>query len=136
MANEAVKVELYDRSTGSQRRYLVASAVAIAKGTLLCLSNPRTAAAASGTKTAPLPAAGIASMAKASDDFSTSISAWTNGIFELKASGAIAVGQPIVFTGQNEVFRPGSQGASGAMIAGYALETAADGDTINVRVLL
>jgi len=138
MTNEAVKVELYGQNNdGDPRRYTCASGVAIAKNTLLSLADPRTAAKAT---TAGSAIAGISSMAKSATDYSTSISAWTNGIFELKASGAITVGFPVISaadaTNAQNTVMSATNGASGAMVIGYALETASDADTINVRLAL
>lgn len=133
MTNEAVKVELTN-STGNIRRFTVADGTAITKGTLLKLSDPRTALATAATDTEVF-AAGIAAEDKEADDGQTSIGVWTDGIFELVASGAIVLGQNIVFIGQNKVAQAAST-ASGAMIAGYCLETAAAGETVNIRVRL
>ena len=140
MANEVTKVELFgDHNSGDPTRYTCASGVAIAKGSILQLADPRTASKSTGTGDV---FAGIAAMAKASDDFSTSISAWTNGIFEMLASGAIAVGQKVKTaehaTSGNQVMvcTDADVQSSYAVIVGTALETAADAETINVRVRL
>ena len=86
MANEAKKVELYGSNCeGDVRRYTCADANAITKGTLLVLSDPRTA---SGGATSGAQFAGIAAVDKEASDGSTSIGCWTNGIFELTATGA------------------------------------------------
>lgn len=136
MAREAVPVELYNG--GRQRRLTVADANAITKGTLLSLQDPRTASGSLGTSVAgAFPCAGVASMDKEASDGSTSITVWTDGIFEMYASGAITRGNPIVFTTGNYVNAVGSTAtASGAIIAGYAMETASDGEVINVRINL
>lgn len=135
MANEATKVELYgNNNSGDQRRYTVADAVAITKGTVLQLLDPRTASAAITEKVA---CAGIAAMDKEASDGSTSISAWTNGVFEMVASDAITIGAPVGLANTaNYVFAVGSTAASGAYTIGYALEAASVGETINVRVRL
>ena len=132
MVREAVKVELTN-NTGNPRRYTCADGVAITKGAILTLTDPRTAAtcAASGDF-----CAGIASMDKVASDGSTSISAYTDGIFELNASGAITAGNPVETAAGGNYVRVAGPTASGAIILGYALETAADGEVINVRVQL
>jgi len=62
MANEATKVELYGQNNdGCPRRYTCAEDVTINKGTLLVLSDPRTAAAHESTGQY---LAGIAAMEK------------------------------------------------------------------------
>jgi len=136
MTNEAVKVELTN-STGFPRRYACASGAAITKGTLLKLTDPRTAAAADATgAAAAVPCAGIAAMDKSiTNDDSNTITAWTDGVFECIASGAITLGLPISFLVNNQVCQS-AVGASGAIIAGYALEAADHAETINVRVRL
>ena len=69
------KVELYGQNNdGDPRRYTVASGVAIPKGTVLAMTDPRTAAAHSASGQA---VAGVAAMAKSATDGSVSISAWT-----------------------------------------------------------
>ena len=141
MANEAVKVELYGANNdGSPRRYTVASGASIAKGTLLTLTDPRTAAACTASCSM---LAGIAAMDKDGSDYSTSISAWTDGIFEMVASAAIAIGDKVKAASEtgflNTVQTAGAgaeagSSASGAAVLGYALEAADDAETINIRV--
>jgi len=137
MANEAVKHILMN-STGDPISYTCAAGTAITKGTLLALTDPMTASAhAAGTNTTTM-FAGIAAMDKDNtDDTSTKISAWTNGIFKLYASAAIDVGQPLVLAEAANYVKQssaGSAGASGAQIIGYALETAAAGETFFARI--
>ena len=138
MVEEVTVVELYgENSNGAQRRFTCASGVKISKGTILKLTDPRTAIAASALYD---PIAGIASMDKSSSDFSTSITCWTDGIFECIASGGISTGAPVMWAGLgNYVGTSGaldSDLASGASILGYALEDSSDEETINVRVRL
>lgn len=136
VASLPVEIELTN-STGNPIRYTCASGVAIPKYSVLTLSDPNTAAAVTATPTAAgLIFAGIASMAKdVTDDTSTEIAAFTDGIFKLEASGAIVVGQPIMSCGANE-FCLAPNTASGALIAGYAKETAADTETFRARILI
>jgi hypothetical protein len=137
MVYEWVKVELYGQNNdGNPIRYTCASGTAIAKGTLLALSDPRTVAAQ--TTNAQV-CAGVAAMDKAANDNSTSIAVWTDGIFEARASGgAIAVGASITSgLGTNCVSGVALTTVSGAQIIGYALEAAdAGGEVINVRLRL
>ena len=60
---------------------------------LLKLSDPRTA---SQNDTLGAPSAGIASMQKSATDQSTSISVYTQGVFDMICSGAITVGVPVM----------------------------------------
>lgn len=140
MAKEAVKIELFgENRDGDSIRYTVASGTAIGKGTLLKLSEPRTASAA----TSGAIFSGIATMDKSGTDFSTSITVWQNGVFDLWASGAITAGDPVALDSalnyvrkltQTEIGLP----TSGAhnIIVGKALETATDNEVINVRINL
>lgn len=136
MTNELIKVELTN-NTGFPRRYVVASHTAIAKGSLLELHDAR---AASGAVAASVmsPCAGVASMDKESDDYSTSISAWTDGIFKAVASGSIEIGVPVAIGGSlNQVSAASAHNlASGAMIIGYSLETATEDETFQFRLRL
>lgn len=141
MVNELTVVELYGANNdGDKRRYTCASGTAITKGTLLTLTDNRTAIAASGTSGALC--AGIAAMDKANNDNSTSISAWTNGIFKAVASQAIVVGNPLkVISNADNLNTVGSSAtplhsASGAAVIGYALETAGTGTTFEMRLRL
>ncbi|MAF43375.1 MAG: hypothetical protein CMI54_04270 [Parcubacteria group bacterium] len=132
----ATKVELTN-STGFPRRYTVASGVAIAKNTVLTLSDPRTAAeVAAGTPLATgYYCAGIASMDKSATDGATSISAWTDGIFEVACSGFILAGQSIKSCGDGYFCSSAMvKDAASGMICGYALESGDDDEVINARI--
>lgn len=133
MAFEAVIIELLGNG-GDPVRYTVANGTGIEKGTLLKLTDPRTAIANSGNND---DLAGIAAAEKVANDGSTSLAVYTNGIFDMKASGAITVGQPVRSSSTaNHVAVALNDTASGAKVLGYALETATDGEVIAVRVKL
>ena len=138
MVNEWVKVELYGQNgDGQQRRYTIADAASVSKGTLLALSDPRTAAASTG---ATLVFAGVAAESHSPNIGVTTISAWTQGVFEAAASLAIGIGTPITgnttkATDLNYV-AAASVLMSGASVIGYALEDATTAETINVRLNL
>ena len=131
------KVELFGANNdGNPITYTVASSATIAQGSLLQMSDPRTAATYTGAD--GLPCAGIAAIQKTAD-WSTQISAWTQGIFKAVASGAIAFGEPLICAGGslNEVTRGGAVStASGACIIGYSMDSVADGETLNLRLNL
>lgn len=133
------KVELTN-STGHPRRFTVAAATGIAKNKVLTLSDPRTAAEVSDTTAATgYVMAGITSMEKVastSGDTSTAISVWTDGIFEVKASGAITVGCPIKSVGSGYFMQAVAADFASGVVCGYALETASDQEQINVRIRL
>ena len=141
MVHEVVKVELYGANRdGDARRFTCASGTAISKGTILVLTSPRTVTGMADNQEVK-PVAGIAAMDKSGTDYSTSITAWTNGIFEMYASGAIARGRDVILSDTtNFVAAPSTAtaaaAASGAAILGYALEDASGNDVINVRLRL
>jgi hypothetical protein len=142
MANELTVVELYGQNgDGCPVSYTCASGTAIAKGTLLTLTDPYTVAANAANKA---PIAGVASMDKSGTDFSTKISVWTDGVFNGKASGAILIGEGLASAGGtpafvNYIMSSGGfavTAASGAAILGYARDAAAASETFNVRLKL
>ena len=135
MANEWKKVELYGQNNdGDPRRYTVASGVAISKGTLLIIGAERTAAAHATSAGGYI--AGVAAMDKSATDLSTSISAWTNGVFEATASGTLTAGHPFkTSTAANQV-EVAANTIIGSAVGGYALETASTGEVVNVRLQL
>lgn len=128
-----VKVELYgSNNDGGLRRYTIASDAAVVKGAICILSSPRTASVSGGASGSMV--AGIAAEAHDGLDFSNSISVWTDGIFDIVASTAIAVGRAVIMDGNSVLAIDGATNASGAQILGYALKTAGAGDVINIRV--
>jgi hypothetical protein len=130
MALEITKVELFgENRDGNPLSYTCASGTAIAKGTLLTITDPRTVTAnsASGAQ-----CAGIAAMDKSGSDFSTKIAVWTDGIFEGYASGAITAGDKIQAANLNYL----GTAVTFQDVIGYALETAADGTLFTFRVNL
>ena len=133
MTNEAIK--RYAESDIAD--YTVADGTGIEKGALLALTDARTAVLASS---ASQPIAGIAAREKIANDGRTKLAVCRRGDFDMVASGAITVGSPVVSatTGSlNYVMTAaGLNGISGAQIIGYALETASDNETIQVRLNL
>jgi len=140
MANEAIKVELFGQNnSGDPVSYTCASGAAIAKGSLLVITSPRTAAA-SGTASSCALVGGIASMSKAADDHSTRISAWTNGIFNMVASGGITVGNLVKPSdiADNSVCSVTTYDRANPLKIGFgtALATVTDGQRVNIRINL
>ena len=106
------------------------------KGSLLVLTDARTCAQGTGVDDVW---AGVAMEEKNANDGATTIGCWTNGIFEVTASGAIVLGAAVtgVATGTTHaVKQSAATAASGAYTIGYALETASDNEVINVRLRL
>ena len=136
MANEWVKVELFGANRdGEPRSYNVASATAISKGTVLTLTDERTAIADADASNAMV--AGVAAADKSATDFSTSISCWTQGIFIATASAAatVGIGETIAVWG-NKITNVISTTDTGASHPAYALSAIADGTTGQVRLNL
>lgn len=135
MANEAITVELLG-DQGDAISYTVADGNGIEKGTFLTLSDPRTAAANSVTTAAGNVFAGIAAAEKVASDGSTKLAAWTNGVFDVVASGNITVGSPVKCVGANKVMAAQYYDAASGVIVGTALETATDLEVFQVKVQL
>ena len=139
MTNEAVIIELLGApgNKGEAIRYTVLDAEAIGKGDLLILSGSRVAtphAAGYGQ----YPFAGIAATEKVANDGSTTIGAWTKGIFDMKISGVTCSAGDLVALNaldQNCVdsLISGQAVISGAIV-GKALEDGSDPETIAVRI--
>jgi hypothetical protein len=135
MANEAVILSLGE-GQGRVRRFTCAAATSISGGTICQLTDPITASASSAAGQA---FAGIAAADKDGSDSSTSIGLYTEGTFDLVASGAITVGAPVFISGANLIATSISGGeiaslVSGGLVLGRALETASNAEVIAVAV--
>ena len=126
------KDQAYDQFTTS---FTVADGTAISKGVILKLTDPMTAQEI-GAAESNVPVAGIAFHDKEASDGSTTIAAWTQGVFKGTASGAIAIGDPLEAEAGSRLRKSlinatgaASLAASMALICGTSLETAADGET-------
>ena len=132
MANEAVTIELLGNK-GDPIQFNCVDGDAFPKGTILKLSDNREAdlSAADGNI-----CAGICAIEKVANDGSTTVTAYTNGIFDLKegAAAAIAVGLPVTIEGVNLIKAAAAGEAEGGTIMGYALAAFAGSDTQSVRV--
>lgn len=113
--------------------FTVADGTGIEKGTLLKLTDPRTAIKSSGAGDV---IAGIAAREKIASDGRTRLAVCRRGDFDMYASGAIPVGVPVISAGHDNYVKEAGSGYSGASIIGYALETASTGELIQVRVNL
>lgn len=130
MANEAEKIELIN-STGFPLQYTCAAGTDIAKGTLLKFSDPRTVAISDGAEDL---FAGVAAMDKDSSDDSTTISVWTNGVFEFAASGSITAGDRVETSSSDDNKVQTSTTTDFSKLVGYALDTASD-NKVAVRMI-
>ena len=141
MAREAVVIELYGQNnSGDGRRFYVPDNVSIAKGTLCLITNApgssgRVASEALVYTTSIRPA-GIASMDKTANDGSTSITLWTNGIFNIYTSGALTIGDKVKLASSNYVIAEGDTTNSAALTFGVALKTVSTNEVVPVRINL
>lgn len=103
----------------------------IKKGTVLKLSGARKAAAADSDEDF---VAGIAERDKIKDDGVTSIAAFRRGVFGMKASGAIQLGEGVATSSTPNHVKSASAGISGAKLLGTALEQISDGNTGEIFV--
>jgi len=125
MTNEAVLL----KETDLPIPFTCANGTGIEKGALLTLSDPNTAALCTVSRTAT---AGVCAYEKIASDGITKVSAYTGGEFKFTLSGAITVGDPFQFTGQNKIEQ--ATHTADTYTAGHALETGADGETIRGRL--
>ena len=130
MANEVAAIIELLGNGGDPIRYTCATA--IPKGTLLKITTPRTVAAQT---TADTPIAGIAAME--TDGTETSISVYTNGIFDMYSAAGFAVGVSVAAetVSANGVIASDANDWLRGSTVGQALETAGAGGIGAVRVL-
>lgn len=108
--------------------FVVGDGAGIEKGDFLKLIDARKA---SGAVAIGDMCAGIAHREKIANDGRTRLALIQNSIVDAVASGAITVGHPVKMGLSNQVMAATS--ISGAAVIGYALETAAHGETFQLR---
>lgn len=134
MANEAVIIDLLGNG-GDPVTFNVANATGIEKGTLMYLeSDPRTIKASSADGQIFV---GVAAAEKVASDGSTTLAVYTNGIFDMKDSGAgMSLGAIAKLNGANVIAAADQAGIQGDNeVVGMVLETAAASEVIAVRIL-
>jgi len=134
MANEAIIVELLGNK-GDPVRFTVDDAIGVAKGTLMYLeSDPRVAKASSAQGQIFV---GVAAAEKVASDGSTTLSVYTNGIFDLVDSGSgMTLGDVCKLDGANVITAADEAGAQAEKeVVGLVLETASASERVQVRVL-
>lgn len=128
MANEAaLRVR-----TGNPIDFTCADGTGIEKGAVLKMTDPRTASLSDGDVDV---VAGICAREKIASDGRTQIAVFREGIFDMVASGAIAVGAPVVTwssSGGSNIVATAAVNAEN--ILGTALETASEGETFQVEL--
>lgn len=112
--------------------FTCADGTGIEKGTLLKLTDPMTVALSAAATDM---IAGIAAEEKIASDGNTKIGVYMRGVFKMLCDGTINVGEVVIpdGTNPNEIITATTAG-EGMKGFGVALETGADGQTINVLV--
>ncbi len=135
MANEATAITLLGNG-GDPLRYTCADGTGISAGTLLHIQEPMTVAKSSidGEYFA-----GIAAADKEASDGATTISAYTNGVFDVRFGGgaAISAGQLVKLSGANLVSLADDDTVENSQqVVGVAMEDTAAGtaETIAVKI--
>ena len=129
MAREAI---LRDR-LADPIDFTVADGTGIEKGAICKITDPRTAILSDGSSDV---IAGIAAREKVASNGRTRLSIFRCGVFDLQASGAIAVGDSVVSASNilSNTVKTAIGEVSGAQIIGTALETATADEVIQVHV--
>lgn len=134
MTNEAIIVELLGNK-GDPIRYTVADGTPIPKGSLMILVSPRIAQIHAVIDT---PFIGIAAHEKVASDGSTSMSVYTNGIFQLviKTGGTPAtIGDYVSLSSEvNAVELHNSEDFDKGWAVGTAMENIAAAGTGMIRI--
>ena len=132
MTDEAVIIELFNG--GRPIRYSVQDAVPIPKGSLLTLDADRRVIVAT---TANAPFVGVAAFEKVASDGSTVVSAYTDGIFDMKSdTGTDVVGtlMAISTTDTNTVETAAAADLLNGSDVGYYIEAGTNAGTEAIRV--
>lgn len=132
MANEAVIIEL-GFSGGKPVLRTIANGANISKGTLCKLADPNTASAATGTGEV---FAGIPAADKVINDGSTTLTFYTDGVFDLVATNAPAItaGAQVCMSGTNLIRACVAADLLTGALIGTAEETTTATETIRVRL--
>ncbi|MDD5051008.1 MAG: hypothetical protein PHV93_04720 [Candidatus Pacebacteria bacterium] len=134
MAAEAVIIELLGNPRGRPIRYTCADGTAIAKGAICKITDPRTTITMTGIDN---PIAGIAAAEKVANDGSTTISVYTDGIFDITAAaaGAQDIGKFAAPSATVNMFTAADAAdLTQNSIIGYLMEAADNDETVAVRV--
>lgn len=132
MANEAVIIELFNG--GRPIRYTCADGATIEKGAIAVLTDPRTVITHAAADT---PIVGIVAAEKVASDGATTISVYTDGIFDVlaAAAGTSAVGVLVAGSGTANMFTAAdANDVLQNSTLGMVLEAAANDERCAVRV--
>lgn len=112
--------------------FTVADGTAIPKGTLLALTDPRTAIknTASGSVLA-----GIAARDKVASDGLTEMPVFTDGIFDMLCSGSVTLGEAVIgASASDDAVMAAVATDTGRAILGTALETGSNAEIFQIEV--
>jgi len=132
MADEAAIIELFNGGRGI--RYTCQDATAIPKGSLLTLDADRRVIVATS---ANAPFVGIAAFEKVASDGSLQVTAWTDGIFDIKSdTGTDVVGtlMAVSATDTNTVETGAAADLLNGSDVGYYIEAGTNAGTEAIRV--
>jgi predicted RecA/RadA family phage recombinase len=126
MANEAIIRDRFQDAID----FTCADGTGIEKGAILKLTDPRTASLADGSGNE---VAGVCAREKIASDGRTRVAVYRSGIFDMVASGAVAIGKGVTTAGtpSNTVKQAAVNEEN---ILGMALEAASDGETFQVEL--
>jgi hypothetical protein len=127
MANEAVLKLKYEDPID----FIVADGVAITKGAICKLSDPRTAATSDGDEDY---IAGIAARDKVASDGRVRLAVFRRGIFDMMCSGSVTAGQTVAKGAVANTVKVADASCVGSKVLGIALETGSDGEVIEVEL--
>lgn len=132
------KVELYGENNGGQiRRLTVANGTGITKNKVLTLTDPRTCTEVSAVPDSKgYPCAGFSAAEKVASDGQVELGGWTQGVFEVSASGTIALGQAVKSVGTGYFAAALINDFASGVVCGYSLETVSDLEIFNMRLNL
>ncbi len=129
MANEATLI--YE--TDLPIPFTVADAAGIEKGTLLKMTDPMTAAAATADNDV---FCGVAASEKIANDGRTKLPVYRSGIFKMviEAGNSTTVGQDVVIKGTNTIGTYTTLDDEKGYVVGQALETGGAGESVLVQL--
>lgn len=129
MANEATLIYELQPSIP----FTVADGAGIEKGTVLKMTDPMTAAAATADNDV---FAGIAAEEKIASDGRTKLGVYRSGIFKMiiEAGNSTTVGQDVVIKGTNTIGGYTTLDDEKGYVVGQALETGAAGESVLVQL--
>jgi hypothetical protein len=123
MTNEAVLI--YETHTPIP--FTCADNTGLERGAFVKLADPYTVSAVSAINDV---VGGFTATEKIANDGKTKIAVYRGGIFKVKISGNVTVGDPLVFVGATGPNLLQTAAVNAEQVVGYAFETGTDAETI------